>query len=300
MSITVQPVTPEFVAEVGDVDLSMPLSAGDEAAIKQAFWKYAVLIFPGQRLDEDSHLAFAERFGPLEPSVRVHRSDVTAARVNRVEMADLSNLDANGEIWAADSRIRRQEMGNRLFHTDASFKYVPARASLLYCRSLPPIGGHTEFCDTRAAYDALTDETKARIEGLVVEHSLFNSRARIGFADFVESERQGLPPVPQALVRRHADSGRRMLYIASHAGRVFGMAEAEGRALIDGLLAHCDRRQFVHTHRWRVGDLVLWDDRCTMHRGTPYDDLRYPRDMLRATVNDEINTVEREGLTIAA
>ena len=299
MSITVEPITEDFVAEVGDVDLSLPLAPEDEAAIKQAFWKYAVLVFPGQALDEDAHLAFAQRFGPLEPSVRVYRTDVKP-RLERYEMADISNLDDKGEIWDADSRIRLQEMGNRLWHTDASFKFVPARASMLYARAIPPIGGHTEFCDTRAAYDALPEAMRAKLEGLVAEHSLFNSRARIGFSDFVGSERENLPPVPQALVRSHADSGRRHLYIAAHAGRVFGMAEAEGRALIDELLAHCARRQFVYTHRWRVGDLVMWDNRCTMHRGTGYDDLRHKRDMLRATVSDEMNSCEREGLEVDA
>ena len=298
MSITVQQITPEFAAEVGDVDLSRPLGAEDEAAVKQAFWRYAVLIFPGQELSQAQHLDFARRFGPLETSVEVYRTDIKIR--TRAEFADVSNLDHEGEIWKQDSRIRMMELGNRLWHTDSSFKFVPARASLLYGRSIPPIGGHTEFADTRAAYDALADEMKARLEGLVAEHSLFNSRARIGFTDFVEAERKNLPPVPQALVRRHADSGRRHLYLASHAGRILGMAEAEGRALIDELLAHCGQRQFVYTHRWRVGDLVMWDDRCTLHRALGYDDLRYKRDMLRATVSDEINSVEREGLTVAA
>ena len=141
---------------------------------------------------------------------------------------------------------------------------------------------------------------KRRIEGLVAEHSLFNSRARIGFAEWTATERDKLEVVPQALLRTHPESGRRHLYIASHAGRVLGMAEAEGRALIDELLAHCGQRRFVYTHRWRVGDLVMWDDRCTMHRGTDYDDLRHRRDMMRATVSDEVNSCEREGLTVAA
>lgn len=299
MSITVQPVTETFAAEVGDVDLSRPLSEEDLAAVKQAFWRYAVLIFPEQRLDEDTQLAFAEYFGPLETSIGRYRTDIKP-RLARPEMSDISNLNDKGEIWGAESRIRGYKMANRLWHTDSSFKHVPARASLLYARAIPPIGGHTEFADSRAAYDALSDEMKARIEGLVAEHSIFHSRARIGFDTWVEAERENLKYVPQAMVRTHADSGRRHLYVASHAGRVFGMAEDEGKALIDELLEHTTQRQFVYTHRWRVGDLVMWDDRCTLHRGTPYDDLRHRRDMLRATVSDELNSCEREGLVIAA
>jgi alpha-ketoglutarate-dependent 2,4-dichlorophenoxyacetate dioxygenase len=299
MRITVQPVTPAFVAEVGDVDLSKPLSAEDEAAIKQAFWTYAVLIFPQQTLDEDSLLAFARRFGPLETSIRAYRPD-EKTRLKRPEMSDISNMDDKGEIWSADNRVRQYKAGNRLWHTDSSFKYVPARASLLYAKAIPPLGGHTEFADTRAAYDALPDDMKARLEGLVAEHSLFNSRARIGFGNWNEMERQKLEVVPQAMVRTHPESGRRHLYVASHAGRVLGMPEAEGRALIDQLLAHASQRQFVYTHRWRVGDLVMWDDRCTLHRGTDYDDLRHKRDMMRATVSDEVNSAEREGLQVDA
>jgi alpha-ketoglutarate-dependent 2,4-dichlorophenoxyacetate dioxygenase len=176
------------------------------------------------------------------------------------------------------------QLGNRLWHTDSSFKLLPARASLLYARSIPPVGGHTEFADERAAYDALPDETKRRLEGLVAEHSIFNSRA----------------PVPQLLVRTIPESGRKSLYLASHAGRILGMSEHEGRTLIDELVAHSTQRQFVYTHRWRVYDLVIWDNRCTMHRGTDFDDLRWKRDMQRATVSNVANSCEQEGVAIAA
>lgn len=296
MAITVQPVTPGFAAEVGDVDLSKPLDAADEAAIKQAFWDYAVLIFPEQELSEDQHLDFARRIGELETSIGVYRTD-TPMRV-RPEIADVSNLDHEGEVWGEDSRLRRFQLGNRLWHTDSSFKYVPARASLLYAKSIPPIGGHTEFADLRAAYDALPDEMKSRLEGLIAEHSIFNSRARLGFSDFQESERENIPPVPQAMVRTIPESGRRTLYVASHAGRILGIDAAEGRALIDELLAHASRRRFVYTHRWRVHDMVMWDDRCTLHRGAEFDDLRWRRDMRRATVSDIANSCEQEGLKV--
>ena len=298
MSITICPVTQDFAAEIGDVDLSQPIEPSDVAAIKDAFAKYAVLIFPGQHLSQDQHLDFARHFGPLETTIAVFRKDAKL-RVPK-EFADVSNLDPENEVWGEESRQRLFQLGNRLWHTDSSFKRLPARASLLYARSIPPVGGHTEFADERAAYDALPEDMKRRLEALVAEHSIFNSRARLGFSSFSDEERQGLPPVPQVLVRTIPESGRKSLYLASHAGRIFGMAEAEGRALIDQLVAHATQRQFVYTHRWRVHDLVIWDDRCTMHRGTEFDDLRWKRDMQRATVCDVANTCEQEGIAVAA
>jgi len=298
MAISVYPVTENFAAEIGDLDLARPLDPADLAAIKAAFATYAVLIFPDQQLTQEQHLAFAARFGPLELTIAVHRKDAPL-RV-RKEFADVSNLNHKDKVWREDSRTRQFQLANRIWHTDSSFKRLPARASLLYARTIPPVGGHTEFADERAAYDALPEAMKRRLEGLVAEHSIFNSRGRLGFSNFSEDERQSLPPVPQALVRVIAESGRKSLYLASHAGRIFGMPEAEGRALIDQLIEHATRRQFVYTHRWRVNDLVMWDDRCTMHRGTAFDDLRFRRDVQRATVSDVANTCEQEGLSIAA
>ena len=298
MAISVYPVTENFAAEIGDLDLARPLDPADLAAIKAAFATYAVLIFPDQQLTQEQHLAFAARFGPLELTIAVHRKDAPL-RV-RKEFADVSNLNHKDKVWREDSRTRQFQLANRIWHTDSSFKRLPALASLLYARTIPPVGGHTEFADERTAYDALPEAMKRRLEGLVAEHSIFNSRGRLGFSNFSEEERQSLPPVPQALVRVIAESGRKSLYLASHAGRIFGMPEAEGRALIDQLIEHATRRQFVYTHRWRVNDLVMWDDRCTMHRGTAFDDLRFRRDVQRATVSDVANTCEQEGLSVAA
>jgi alpha-ketoglutarate-dependent 2,4-dichlorophenoxyacetate dioxygenase len=298
MAITVCPVTQNFAAEIGDVDLSRPLEPTDVTAIKEAFTKYAVLIFPDQHLSEDQHLDFARHFGPLETTIALFRKD-RKLRL-RQEFADVSNLDPENEVWGKESRHRMFQLGNRLWHTDSSFKRLPARASLLYARSIPPIGGHTEFADERAAYDALPEENKRRLDSLVAEHSIFNSRARLGFSNFSEEERQGLPPVPQVLVRTIPESGRKSLYLASHAGRIFGLPDPEGRALIDELVAHATQRQFVYTHRWRLHDLVIWDNRCTMHRGAEFDDLRWKRDMQRATVCDVANSCEQEGIAVAA
>jgi alpha-ketoglutarate-dependent 2,4-dichlorophenoxyacetate dioxygenase len=298
MAITVCPVTPSFAAEIGDVDLSKPIAPVDFAAIDGAFAKYAVLIFTDQHLSQDQHLDFAKHFGPLETTIALHRKDAQL-RV-RKEFADVSNLDHTNEVWGKESRQRMFQLGNRLWHTDSSFKRLPARASLLYARSIPAIGGHTEFADEREAYDALPETMKRRLAPLVAEHSIFNSRAKLGFTNFSDDERRGLPPVPQVVVRTIPQSGRKSLYLASHAGRILGMPEDEGRALIDELVAHATQRQFVYTHRWRVHDLVIWDNRCTMHRGTEFDDLRWKRDMQRATVCDIANSCELEGVAIEA
>tara|TARA_A100001037_G_scaffold17686_1_gene15323 strand:+ start:2809 stop:3708 length:900 start_codon:yes stop_codon:yes gene_type:complete len=298
VSATVLSVTPDFFAEVGDVDLSQALDPGDLVDIKEAFAKYAVLVFPGQHLTHEQHLAFAATFGPLETKLTVYREESRDQAPGQIE--DLSNLDVDDQIRPEDDRVRQMQLGNRLWHTDSSFKRVPARASLLYAREVPPIGGHTQFADLRAAYDSLSDELKERLEGLIAEHAFRYSRARIGFEDLSAEENDDLPPVPQVMVRTHPESGRRTLYLASHMGRVLGLPETESDALIDELIAHATQRQFVHTHRWRVNDLVMWDDRCTMHRGTAFDDVRWRRDVRRATVSDELNTYEREGIAVAA
>ena len=298
MAMTVVPVTPSFAAEIGDVDLSKPIEAADVAALKDAFSKYSVLIFPDQHLSQDQHLDFAKHFGPLETTIGVYRKD-TPLRL-RKEFADVSNLAPNNQVWGKDSRTRMFQLANRIWHTDSSFKRLPALASLLYARSIAPVGGHTEFADERAAYDALPEDTKRRLDGLVAEHSIFNSRARLGYTNFSDEERRELPPVPQVVVRTIPESGRKSLYLASHAGRIFGLPEGEGRALVDELIAHATQRQFVYTHRWRLYDLVMWDNRCTMHRGTEFDDLRWKRDVQRATVCDVANSCEQEGVAIAA
>jgi len=298
MALTVNPVTPDFVAEIGDLDLSRPLAEDDIAAVKSAFWRYAVLIFPEQELTPDQHVAFSQHFGPVEVD-RVLDPKVTPPRLGPA-FADISNLTPNGRIWDADSRQRMYKAGNRLWHTDSSFKYRPGLCSLLYSRTVAPIGGHTQFADQRAAYDALPDSMKRKLEGLVAEHSIATSRRKTGFADFKEDEAKRLPPVPQLVVRTIPESGRKSLYLASHAGRIIGMSEAEGSALIEELIAHITQRQFIHTHRWRAKDLVMWDNRCTMHRGTDYDDLRYVRDMHRTTVSDVANTCEQAGIAVPA
>jgi alpha-ketoglutarate-dependent 2,4-dichlorophenoxyacetate dioxygenase len=291
MAISIFPVTPDFAAEIGDVDLAQPLAPEDRDAIKAAFWKYAVLVFPAQDLTSDQHVAFAQVFGPMEPNINSYADSVKKDRIDD-RVSDVSNLDEDDRILPADSRKRLSGLANRLWHTDSIFRHVPARASLLYARTVAPIGGHTQFADMRAAWDALPEATRRRIDGLKVEHSIFHSRAKLGFTDYSERERAALPPAQQVLVRTIPETARRALYTASHAVRVIGLPEDESTRLLDELMAHATQAQFVYTHRWRLHDLVMWDNRCTMHRGTDYDERRWKRDMHRATVSDIGNTCE--------
>jgi alpha-ketoglutarate-dependent 2,4-dichlorophenoxyacetate dioxygenase len=284
MAIRLFPVTPEFAAEIGEVDLRQPLAAEDVAEIRAAFTKYAVLIFPAQQLSPSEHLRFAQNFGALEHTIQTSLAN-EALRV-RAEFADIANMDAQGRVWEKNSRYRLFQMGNRLWHTDSSFKAPTAYASLLYARSVAPIGGHTEFADQRAAYAALPQAMKQKLKGLIALHSLMHSRAKLGFTEFSDSERRAFAPVRRPLVRTLPETGRKNLYIASHAGPIEGMADEAAAALLKQLTEHAAQRQFVYTHRWRVGDLVMWDNRCTMHRGTEFEDTRWPRDMLRATTSD--------------
>ena len=296
MAITIVPVTPDFVAEIGDVDLTKPLSGEDFAAIQQAVWKYAVLIYTQQQLSTDQQLAFSERWGPVE-NERTLDPKATPTRYSGA-FSDISNLAIDGKIWGEDSRQRMYKAGNKLWHTDSSFKRLPSLCSLLYSETVVPIGGHTEFADQRAAYDALSVAMKKKLEGLVAEHWIATSRRRSGFHDFNVDEQKRLPPVPQLLVRTIPQNKRKSLFVASHAGRIWGMPDDEGRALIDELLAHVTQRQFVYTHRWRPNELVMWDNRCTMHRGTDFDDLRWVRVMRRVTISDVANSCEQEGVRV--
>ncbi len=287
MAISLFPVTPSFAAEVGDIDLSQALDEETLQVVRDAFATYAVLVFPAQELTIEAHLAFAKNFGPLEVTVR--RSMVHSKLRVPEALADIGNFDDDGRIWKKNSRYRLFQMGNRLWHTDSSFKAPSGYASLLYARSVAPFGGHTEFADLRAAHDALPAKTKARLQGLIAQHSLIFSRRRLGFTEFTPAEQTAFAPVRRPLVRRIPESGRESLYIASHIGCIEGMPDAETEALLAELIAHATQRQFVYTHRWRVGDLVMWDNRCTMHRGTEYEDTRWARDLQRATTSDRLD-----------
>jgi alpha-ketoglutarate-dependent 2,4-dichlorophenoxyacetate dioxygenase len=295
MAIQTTPLHPHIGAEMRGVDLGRATEPEILAEIEAAFEHYAVLVFPAQELADEEQLAFSRHFGQLE----VNPNYAGAKMRLRPDVADISNLDAEGRILARDDPRNLFNLGNQLWHTDSSFKHVPAKCSLLSARELPSAGpmggGETEFADLRAAWDALPEARKRRLEGLVVEHSIFRSRSQSGFADFNDEIFQQLPPVPQALVRHHPASGRTSLYLASHASHIIGWPVAEGRALIEELIAFATQPEFVYRHRWTVGDLVMWDNRCTMHRGRPYDETQR-RVLHRTTVADRANTLEQEGL----
>jgi alpha-ketoglutarate-dependent 2,4-dichlorophenoxyacetate dioxygenase len=262
------------------------------AEIEAAIDRHAVLVFPGQAIDDEQQIAFSALFGPLEGAAKAQLTGAKP-RLARSEIADVSNLDESNRVLAENDRRRLYSLGNRLWHTDASFRRIPARYSMLSARVIPPVGGETEFADLRAAYDALPDTMKTRLEGLVAEHSIWHSRGLIGTFAIDEAERAALPPVPQVLVRTHPGSKRRTLYLAAHAFRIRGLSDADGVALLEELTQFATQPRFVHSHRWTVGDLVMWDNRCTMHRGRDYDDQRYRRDMHRTTVRDSASTLDQ-------
>ncbi len=291
MAITLEPLHPLFVAEVGGIDLRQPLAPEDRATLVAAIDRHAVLVFRGQQLDNAAQVAFARNFGEIEiPSQKMRHRDLVA-RIKEAEISDISNLDAENKVLARDSRRRMDSLGNLLWHSDASFRRIPGALSMLFAHVVPAKGGETEFADERAAYDALEEDTKAQIGPLIAEHSIWHSRAQLGFTDFTEEERAAVPPVRQRVVRTHPGSGRRTLYVGSHASHVLGMPLPEGRLLLRDLVDHATQRQFVYRHHWRVGDLVLWDNRCTMHRGRPFDPAE-PRDLRRVTTRDLAPTVE--------
>jgi alpha-ketoglutarate-dependent 2,4-dichlorophenoxyacetate dioxygenase len=288
MPIAVKPLHPVFVGQVTGVDLREPQEETTVAAIDDAINRFGVLVFPGQFITDEQQMAFSSRFGELETTVRAYRSDFVPRLSTHI--ADISNLDQDHQVRRKDDRLRLNALGNRLWHSDSSFKRIPARFSLLSARVIPEQGGETQFADMRAAWDALPERTKARLDGLICEHTQLFSRAKIAFTDWSEQERVKMAPVPQVLVRTHPGSGRKSLFLSSHAGCIQGMEEPEARVLLMDLIEHATQREFVHTHRWRVGDLVMWDNRCTMHRAREYDETQV-RDLHRTTVSDGKPTV---------
>ena len=290
MALTFTPLHPVFAAEAAGVDLTRPLSGSDRAEIAAGMDRYAVLVFRGQPLDDDRQIAFGTEFGPLEAvpaTVDRHRQ-----RLAHPQMVDISNLSEEGKLLAADDRRRMFSLGNRLWHSDSSFKATPAKYSLLHARVIPPEGGETEFADMRAAWDALPQATQERIADLVCEHSLLFSRAQLGFDAFTEDEARAFAPVRQRLVRR-LPYGRRSLFLASHIGNIVGWPRPEALMLVRDLIEHATQPERVYRHVWSVGDLVMWDNRATMHRGRDYDSHKYARDMRRVTLSDVASTLEQ-------
>jgi alpha-ketoglutarate-dependent 2,4-dichlorophenoxyacetate dioxygenase len=279
---------PGFAGEVSGIDLTKPLTPDEVAAIEAGMDRYAVLVFHDQRFDDDTQMAFSRNFGDLELSSGGEMSKPEERRT-KIEVADISNLDPQNKLRGADDKKRLIALGNRLWHSDASFRAVPAKYSLLSARVVPGRGGNTEFADMRAAYDALDDRTKAEIEDLVTEHSNAFSRELIGFPPegYGAEYQDKLRPVRQSLVRTHPVTGRKSIYLSAHIGSIVGWPMPEARAFIRDLAEHATQRQFVHAHAWRQWDLVIWDNRTTMHRARRYDDLHDVRDMRRTTIRGE-------------
>jgi alpha-ketoglutarate-dependent 2,4-dichlorophenoxyacetate dioxygenase len=283
---------PVLGARVEGLRLADDLAPATVAAIRAAMDRHAVLVFPGQaHLDDAAQLGFGRLFGQVEETPSL--VDQSRRRLPQNQINDISNLGVDGKILAADDRRRMFNLGNLLWHSDSSFKPTPASYSMLHARVIPPEGGETEFADMRAAWDALPEATKAKLRDLVAEHSLIFSRALLGFEEFTAEERERCTPVPQRLVRRHPGSGRLSLYLSSHIGRIRGWQTPEAMALLRDLTEFATQSRFVYRHHWSVGDLVVWDNRCTMHRGRPYADKQYPRDMRRVTLTDMAPTLEQ-------
>jgi alpha-ketoglutarate-dependent 2,4-dichlorophenoxyacetate dioxygenase len=285
----------DFAGDVTGIDLTKPLTTQEVAAIEAGMDRFAVLVFHGQRFDDDTQLAFSRNFGELEISSGGEMAKPEDRRL-KLEMADISNLDRNSRLRTADDRVRLNALGNRLWHSDASFRAVPAKYSLLSARVVPGAGGNTELADMRAAYDALDDATKAEIEDLVTEHSNAYSREVIGFPreDYGDRNQDKLRPVRQRLVRTHPVTGRKSLYLSAHIGTIVGWPVPEARAFIRDLTEHATQRQFVHAHAWQPWDLVIWDNRTTMHRARRYNDLHDVRDLRRSTVRGDAMTTPQQ------
>ena len=289
MAIKTRQVGPCFAAEVEGVDLSQPLSADDAVAIHAGMDQYAVLVFHDQRIDDEQQLAFTRSLGDIEHAIGTSLRAPDEYRLPTT-FADVSNLDKDNKIFGREDRRRLFGLGNRLWHSDSSFKATPAKYSLLRAVSVPSKGGNTEFAYMVAAYETLDADTKAQVEDLVCEHSQIFSRQQLGFTDFTDEERARFAPVRQRLVRTHPTTGRKSLYLSSHAGGILGWPVPEARAFLRDLVEHATQRQFVYAHRWRVGDLVMWDNRQTMHRARPFP-AHEPRDMRRTTLMGEGPTV---------
>jgi alpha-ketoglutarate-dependent 2,4-dichlorophenoxyacetate dioxygenase len=289
MTIAVRQLHPLYVGEVSGVDVSRPLDSATVRALVEAIDRYAVLVFHDQTLNDETQIAFAAHFGGISMP---RYSYGTKQRID-ARLADISNLDADGALRSRTHHRRLDSFGNMLWHTDASFRRIPGALSMLYAHKVPAEGGETEFTDLRAAWDALPARKQAEIENLVAEHSIWHSRAQVGFYDFTDEQRAEVPPVPQRLVRTHPGSKRKTLYLAAHASHIIDWPVPEGRLLLNDLTEHATQREFVYRHHWKVGDLVIWDNRCTMHRGRVYDMNGTVRDLRRVTTQDVASTLDQ-------
>jgi alpha-ketoglutarate-dependent 2,4-dichlorophenoxyacetate dioxygenase len=281
---------PGFAAEAGGIDLTRALSPAEVAAVHDGMNRFGVLVFRDQKLDDAQQLVFSRQLGPLEEAT----GDIAAPQDRRVSMDlnDISNLDRNNKVLPRDDRRRLFGLGNQLWHSDSSFKPVPAKYSILSARMIPSAGGNTEFADMRAAHEALDAEGKAEVRDLICQHSQIFSRGILGFTDFTDAEREKWAPVRQRLVRRHPVTGGLSLYLSAHAGGIEGWPVPEARAFLRDLNELATQRMFVYAHTWRPHDVVMWDNRVTMHRARRYD-ASQARDLRRTTLTNEVSSLEQ-------
>jgi alpha-ketoglutarate-dependent 2,4-dichlorophenoxyacetate dioxygenase len=292
MSLTSRAIGPTLAAEVTGLDLRQPLGADQIATLEAAIDQHAVLVFPNQDITDEQQMAFSSNFGELEEAAGGNVLKPGQNRLN-AKMADVSNLGKDGKPLDRDDRRRLFNLANQLWHSDSSFRATPAKYSILSGRVVSTSGGNTEFADMRAAYDALDAATKQKVEDLVCEHSLIYSRGTLGFTELTPEEKAIFRPVRQRLVRTHPVTGRKSLYLSSHAGGIVGWPVPEARAFLRELTEHATQPAFVYVHRWRPFDLVLWDNRQTMHRVRRFDETQV-RDMRRTTVAGDAPTVVQE------
>jgi alpha-ketoglutarate-dependent 2,4-dichlorophenoxyacetate dioxygenase len=284
MPIRFEPLHPLLAAEAGGVDLAQPLTPAQVAEVVAGMDQYAVLVFRGQQLSEDQQIAYAKQFGPLDLGLRKMKKG-QPHRFKYDELADISNVKTDGSVAERDHAKIVNNIANQLWHSDSSFQKPAARYSMLHAVASPDRGGETEFADLRAAYDGLPEELKREIAGLEAEHYVLHSRFLLGDNAYTEEQKRAIPPALWPLVRTHAGSQRKLLWVGIHATHVLGMTVPEGRMLLMDLLEHATQRQYVYQHHWRVGDLVMWDNRAVLHRGRRFD-LSQRREMRRATTGD--------------
>ena len=283
MNLTFTPLHPVIGAECAGMDIGAAMTPAQAGAIHAAMNQYAVLVFRRDKpLTTEQQLAFTAALGEMEKPYTKINSDV-GARLDDHRLSDISNLSPANQILEREDRKRLHQLGNRLWHSDSSYKRIPARYSALSAHVIPPEGGNTEFADMRAAWDALDTAMQKTLTGLKTEHSRIFSKGTMG-VQYTEQEIRDFAPIQQPLVRVHPHSGRKSLFLSSHAGRIVGWPVPEALMMLKDLTEHATQREFVYSHQWRVGDLVMWDNGATMHRGRIYDDLKYARDMRRTTL----------------
>ncbi len=287
MAVTITELCATFAAEVSKVNISKELSDEEIDELRTAIDKYGVLVFRNQPLSDEQQVRFSEYFGDIEIADLKNNITKTSERRLSQMFSDISNLDKDQNILGKDGRQRLFNLGNRIWHSDSSFRPVPARYSLLSARAVPVTGGNTQYADMHAAYDALDAKTLTEISDLQCEHSLLYSRARLGMAEFTEQEKADFAPVTQPLVRTHPSTKRKSLFLSSHIGSVIGLTKPDGRLLIEELTELATQEKFVYTHQWQKDDLVMWDNRRTMHRARKYEDTVEKRDLRRTTIAGE-------------